>query len=48
MAGHHPFRDLTKDWSAARLARVNEQKRRLLLELVEEDSCPTSSSDSEE
>gem|GEM_PF-3797588 len=48
MAGHHPFRDLFKDWSAARLARVNEKKRRLLYEPVEGDPRPTSPSDSEE
>lgn len=37
MAGHRPFADLIKDWSAARLARVSEQERRLLAEPVERE-----------
>ena len=42
MAGHHPFRDLFKDWSAARLARVNEKKRRLLDDRFEREPQLTS------
>jgi DNA-binding transcriptional regulator YiaG len=33
MTGHRPFSQLTKDWSAARHARVQERKEELLADI---------------